>query len=193
MSVKILGGQAKGFPLATPRSLETRPTGVMLRRKLFDWRQSLEDYIFIDLCAGSGAMGFEALSRGARQLYVNDFSKPSFLTLTQNKENLLSRFDFSEQEVFVGQSKASEWIERHRGTLAENAENIIIYLDPPYENHALYFEVIELLKLKKYKGEIWIESDQFKGPSMNMITGVLYSVIKKIEQGDHFVVVGKLY
>jgi 16S rRNA (guanine966-N2)-methyltransferase len=165
----------------------------MLRRKLFDWRQSLEDYIFIDLCAGSGAMGFEALSRGARQLYVNDLSKPSFLTLTQNKENLLSRFDFSEQEVFVGQSKASEWIERHRGTLAENAENIIIYLDPPYENHALYFEVIELLKLKKYKGEIWIESDQFKGPSMNMITGVLYSVIKKIEQGDHFVVVGKLY
>jgi hypothetical protein len=48
MSVKILGGKARGYPLATPKSDATRPTSIMIRRKIFDWRQHMDDYYFVD-------------------------------------------------------------------------------------------------------------------------------------------------
>ena len=75
MTVKILGGVARGFPLALPRSDLTRPTSVLIKRKLFDWRQDLSGHTFIDLCAGSGAMGFEALSRSADKVVLVDSEK----------------------------------------------------------------------------------------------------------------------
>jgi 16S rRNA (guanine966-N2)-methyltransferase len=65
MSIKILGGVAKGFTLVTPSESITRPTSVLLKRRLFDFYQNLNGHYFIDLCAGSGSIGIEAASRGA--------------------------------------------------------------------------------------------------------------------------------
>jgi hypothetical protein len=52
--------------------------------------------------------------------------------------------------------------------------------------------VIELLKNLKFEGELWLESDRLKGPKKEELVGLFCSVVKVIEQGDHFVVVGKL-
>ena len=92
MSLKILGGLARGFPLATPKSDTTRPTAVLIKRKLFDWRQHMDDYVFIDLCAGSGAMGFEAFSRGAQKVLLNELMRGAFLTLKDNKAKIEKAF-----------------------------------------------------------------------------------------------------
>jgi 16S rRNA (guanine966-N2)-methyltransferase len=63
MSIKILGGIAKGTILFLPDEKLTRPTLVLLKRKIFDAIQNFDGKIFIDACAGSGAIGLEAWSR----------------------------------------------------------------------------------------------------------------------------------
>ena len=172
MSVKILGGVARGFPLATPRSDSTKPTSIMIKRKLFDWRQHMDEFLFVDLCAGSGAMGLEALSRGSQQVFLNDSMRGAFLTLKDNKEKMEKAFKFKFE--------------------LPETENVILFIDPPYENHALYFDLLKLLKESDFRGEIWLESDRLKGPKIDAVTGAFHSVIKTVEQGDHFVVVGKV-
>ena len=102
MSVKILGGVARGFPLALPRSDLTRPTSVMIKRKLFDWRQDLGGYTFIDLCAGSGAMGYEALSRGADKVVLVDSDKYAFMTMKKNRAALQRIFSVSGCPAHMG-------------------------------------------------------------------------------------------
>lgn len=190
--IKILGGVARGFPLATPKSLSTRPTSVLVKRKLFDWRQNLEGYGFIDLCAGSGAMGFEALSRGADKIAVNDSLKGAFLTLKQNQEQLIKSFSFDPASIVVSQVDAKAWIQKELKYQFPETQDTILYLDPPYEGHKLYFELLKLLAEANFEGEVWLESDRLKGPKVDEVTGAFHSVIKMIEQGDHFVVVGKL-
>lgn len=190
--IKILGGVARGYPLATPRSETTRPTSVMIKRKLFDWRQNLTGYQFIDLCAGSGAMAFEALSRGADKVAVNDSMRGAFLTLKQNQEQLIKGFKFDPSSIVVSNSDAKNWLQKELRYQFPDTEDVILYLDPPYDNHKLYFELLELLKASDFKGEVWVESDRLVGPKLNEVSGVFHSVIKTVEQGDHFVVVGKL-
>ena len=190
--IKILGGVARGFPLATPRSETTRPTSVMIKRKLFDWRQNLEGYQFIDLCAGSGAMGFEALSRGAEKIAVNDSMRGAFLTLKQNQEQLLKGFKFEPSSIVVSNSDAKNWVQKELRYQFPQTEDTILYLDPPYDNHKLYFEILDILRANEFQGEVWLESDRLVGPKLDEVTKAFLSVIKTVEQGDHFVVIGKL-
>lgn len=192
MSVKILGGVARGFPVATPKSDLTRPTSVIIKRKLFDWRQHLDDFIFIDLCAGSGAVGLEALSRGAKRVFLNDVMKPSFLTLKENKLRIEKSFKFDPSMVKVTSLDAVSWINKELPYELPQTESVILFLDPPYEGHSLYFDVLNLLKEKNFKGEIWLESDRLKGPPRDKLTEAFSDLIKVVEQGDHFVVVGKV-
>ena len=192
MSLKILGGLARGFPLATPKSDTTRPTAVLIKRKLFDWRQHLDDYVFIDLCAGSGAMGFEAFSRGAQKVLLNELMRGAFLTLKDNKAKIEKAFSVDEAVMKVTNIEAKQWVQRELQYELPDTKNAILYFDPPYENHALYFDVLKLLKELHFEGELWVESDRLKGPKLADLTGVFHSIIKTIEQGDHFVVVGKL-
>jgi 16S rRNA (guanine966-N2)-methyltransferase len=190
--IKILGGVARGFPLATPRADSTRPTSVMVKRKLFDWRQNLDGQSFIDLFAGSGAMGLEALSRGALKVVLNDSLKGAFLTLKQNQQQMIKSFKFDPSQIIVSQSDAKIWAQKELRFQFPETRDVILYLDPPFEQHALYFDVITILKEAKFEGEIWVESDRLKGPKLLDVSGVFHSVIKTVEQGDHFVVVGNL-
>lgn len=192
MSIKIIGGVAKGFPLATPHSIETRPTSIMLRRKLFDWRQSMEGHYFLDIFAGSGGMGFEALSRGAEKVCLNDSARGAFLTLKQNKEKLVSSFKFDPDSIHVSSQDALRWLGKDLSFEFPDTSDCIIYLDPPYEKHSVYTDAVQILKDKAYDGEVWIESDKLKGMKQEDLTGLFHSVTKVVGQGDHFVLVGKI-
>lgn len=190
--IKILGGVARGFTLATPKSDSTRPTSVLVRRKLFDWRQNLAGHQFIDLCAGSGAMGLEAMSRGAEKVALNDSMKGAFLTLKQNQEEFVRAFKIDPASVVVSQSDALGWLQKELRYQFPETEDVILFLDPPYEQHQLYFDVLKSLKESGFAGEVWLESDRLKGPKRETLIGAFHSIIKTVEQGDHFVVVGKL-
>jgi 16S rRNA (guanine966-N2)-methyltransferase len=192
MSLKILGGTARGYPLATPKAETTRPTSILIKRKMFDWRQHLDEYFFIDLCAGSGAMGFEALSRGSQKVFLNEMLRPAFLNLKDNKLKLENAFQFDPSSSKVTNLDARSWILKELPYEMPDTSQVILYFDPPYENHALYLEVIKQLQESHFKGEVWIESNKLKGPKLTLLTGLFCSITKVVEQGDHFVVVGKL-
>lgn len=190
MSLKILGGVARGFLLTTPKTLGTRPTSVLVRRKIFDWRQHLDGHRFIDLCAGSGAMGFEALSRGAEEVYLIDSARPAVSTLKENKERFSKAFSQCAQ-AHISSMDAVKWIEQQMSFELLQDESTILFFDPPYEDHKLYLKVLDVLKEKKFQGELWIEADNLKGQGRQELMTYL-ELTKIVEQGDHFVLIGKL-
>src|SRR6185503_16694531 len=76
INMRIIAGAYKGRNLKSPPSLEVRPTSDRLRETLFNViAPRIEDARFLDLCAGSGAVGIEALSRGAAHLTFVDRSR----------------------------------------------------------------------------------------------------------------------
>lgn len=190
MSLKILGGVARGFTLATPKTMDTRPTSVLIRRKIFDWRQHLEGHRFIDLCAGSGAMAFEALSRGADEVYLVESARLAVKAIQDNKIRILNSFkDLG--LIHVSSFDALKWISSQMSYELLQDENTILFMDPPYKDHTLYVEILDLLKSKEFKGEVWVEADELVGPERNNLCSYL-DLTKTVEQGDHFVLIGKL-
>ena len=63
--MRVIAGSRKGHKLAAPRGLDTRPTSDRVRENVFNLVGPVDDARVLDLFAGSGAMGIEALSRGA--------------------------------------------------------------------------------------------------------------------------------
>lgn len=167
MAVKILGGVAKGHSLQIPRSESFRPTSVRLKRKLFDYRQNWEGYTFIDLCAGSGAMGLEAWSRGAKDVILVEKNRKTFQLLQKNYLKLQEKYQkyAKETSIELVSASASQWaktsLERH----LENYQNIVLFFDPPYRDHDLYKQTFSTIKNlgSRYQFECWIESDKNLG------------------------------
>ncbi|MDQ3147020.1 MAG: RsmD family RNA methyltransferase [Actinomycetota bacterium] len=87
MSVRVVSGAAGGRRLVAPKGLDTRPTGDRVRQATFDALTSLgviEDAVVLDLFAGSGAMGIEALSRGAATATFVDTSVAAVAAIEAN-------------------------------------------------------------------------------------------------------------
>ena len=159
MSIKILGGLLKGFNLPVYEKV-TRPTGVLLKRKVFDARQSLLGFDFVDLCAGSGSVGFEALSRGANSLILVEKNSAAARMLTDSKnkiEDKMKKFNTS-CDISISNNSVSKWLDKNLNVLS--LERTILFFDPPYDQSKLYCEVINrVFSLTSFRGEFWIEYD----------------------------------
>lgn len=125
--IRIIGGQWRSRKLSFPDVPGLRPTPDRVRETLFNW---LSPYIVgahcLDLFAGSGALGFEALSRGAASVLMVDQSQPVIQQLRENA--LLLK---SEQEVQL-----------HCGSVPNVQLSIaqpydIVFLDPPFQQNYL--------------------------------------------------------
>ena len=113
--------------MKSPPSLETRPTSDRLRETLFNiLAPQIEDARFLDLCAGSGAVGIEALSRGAAHVTFVDRSRKMYALIETNLKSL----DVSDDEIEVVSREALEFLRRRSKT--EGAPFDIIFFDPPY-------------------------------------------------------------
>jgi 16S rRNA (guanine(966)-N(2))-methyltransferase RsmD len=125
--MRIIAGKYRGRRLKSPPSLQTRPTSDRLRETLFNiLAPRIEGARFLDLCAGSGAVGIEAISRGAAHVTFVDRSR-KMCELTE--ANLVAlRVDENETEVVV--SEAAEFL-RRRAKKDVGAFDIVFF-DPPY-------------------------------------------------------------
>src|SRR5438876_10653240 len=84
LSMRVIAGKFRGRKLKSPPSLQTRPTSDRLRETLFNILAArIEGARFLDLCAGTGAVGIEALSRGAAHVTFVDQS-PRMCGLIEN-------------------------------------------------------------------------------------------------------------
>ena len=121
--MRIITGKAKGTVLKTPQGEVTRPTAERVKEAVFSMLQfDIEGRCVLDLFAGSGQMGLEALSRGAVSATFVDKSKDAIKLI---KENLEKSKLADSGKVF--QSDYLEFIRR-----SGNQKYDIIILDPPY-------------------------------------------------------------
>lgn len=127
--VRIIGGAWKRTPLAVLECEGLRPTPDRVRETLFNWLNHLLDGHWatvrcLDLFAGTGALGFEAASRGALEVVMIEHNTPAARQLEATKAKL------DAGQVRVLRSDAATWLGK-AGT--EAARYDLIFLDPPYQ------------------------------------------------------------
>lgn len=137
--LRIIAGKFRGRNLKSPPSLEVRPTSDRLRETLFNViAPRIAGVRFLDLCAGSGAVGIEALSRGAIHATFVDSSRALCALIKSNLE--LCRIQRSESEVI--QSEAQDYLRRFVSKQPDSGKPWdIVFYDPPYA--ANYLPIIE--------------------------------------------------
>jgi 16S rRNA (guanine966-N2)-methyltransferase len=86
--MRVIAGTHRGARIAAPRGLSTRPTGDRVREAAFNLIGPVDDAAVLDLFAGSGAMGIEALSRGAASATFVESDQSACRTISQNLEKL---------------------------------------------------------------------------------------------------------
>jgi 16S rRNA (guanine966-N2)-methyltransferase len=86
--MRVIAGTHRGARIAAPRGLSTRPTGDRVREAAFNLIGPVDDAAVLDLFAGSGAMGIEALSRGAASATFVESDKGACRTISQNLDKL---------------------------------------------------------------------------------------------------------
>jgi 16S rRNA (guanine966-N2)-methyltransferase len=136
--MRVIAGRFRGRKLKSPPSDRTRPTSDRLRETLFNvLAPRIEGTRFLDLCAGTGAVGIEALSRGAQHATFVDKSRQMCALIEEN----LRALEIGRDEFETVTAEASEFLRRHaqKGL----APFDIIYFDPPYA--ADHYEVVNLI------------------------------------------------
>ena len=124
--MRVTGGIGKGRKLKVPAGLRVRPTSDKVKQALFNiLGEKVEGVHFLDLFAGIGGIGIEALSRGADRVVFVDDSRESLHVLMQNIEQT----GFSKRAQIVA-SKVETFVKR------TSEQFDIVFLDPPY-SHAL--------------------------------------------------------
>lgn len=126
MNLRLIGGKYKGRLLKSPKTSATRPTSAILRKSVFDicapW---IENAHFLDLFAGSGAMGLEALSRGASHVTFIEKDRQAIQCIEENLALLKApkeSYDLVKGDTLQVLKKLTQ----------KKRQFDILYLDPPY-------------------------------------------------------------
>jgi 16S rRNA (guanine966-N2)-methyltransferase len=136
--LRIIAGNYRGQKLKSPPSLDTRPTSDRLRETLFNViAPRIRGVRFLDLCAGSGAVGIEALSRDAAHATFVDRSRNMRGLIQSN----LELCQLPEDEVAVVMSDALEFLRKAVKRKVQAWD--IVFFDPPYADD--YVSVLEAL------------------------------------------------
>ena len=122
--MRVIGGTYRSRRLAAPRGLATRPTSDRLRETLFNvLAPRIQGAVFADLYAGSGAVGIEAISRGASLVYFVDSSPAAVAAIRSNLAAL---------KITSGFQVLSSTVSAALRRLTERSRWSIVFLDPPY-------------------------------------------------------------
>lgn len=141
--MRVIAGVARSMPLKTPMGPDTRPTTDRIKETLFNILQNdIPGAVFMDLFSGSGAIGIEALSRGARKAYFIENAAPALNCIQENLTftKLNDKAVVLKQDVALGLSSVFE------------KEVDIIFMDPPYES-GQEERVLQILSGMKYVTE----------------------------------------
>ena len=144
--MRIVGGKFRSRRLRIPARPGLRPTPDRVRETLFNWLgQDLQGLACLDLFAGSGALGFEAASRGAARVVMVERDRVALAALEK------SRAELSAGEVEIVAGDAEHYLARSRERFD------VVFLDPPFRANILP-ELLEKLPLKE-RARIYIESE----------------------------------
>ena len=123
--IRIIGGQYRGRRIQVPDRPDLRPTPDRVRETLFNWRgQALDGLSCLDLFAGSGALGFEAASRGAKRVVMVEQDRAVFESLKSFRERI------GAHQVELVHEDAFAYLKRM-------PPFDVVFLDPPFRQNAL--------------------------------------------------------
>jgi 16S rRNA (guanine(966)-N(2))-methyltransferase RsmD len=142
MSMRVIAGKYRGRPLRSMRGTDIRPTSDRLRETLFNVLtagnpQALEHCVWLDLFAGTGAVGIEALSRGAKQVYFVESSAPAADVIRNNLQSLSVENGF---KILRAELPHAFWRMEREHVAAD-----VVFLDPPYRMQEVYGKTLQAL------------------------------------------------
>ena len=175
IDMRIITGSAKGKRLDTLDGLETRPTSERTKEAVFSMLQfDIEGRVVLDLFAGSGQMGLEALSRGASRAYMIDRGRGAFEIIKRN----ISKCGFSEGAIALCEDSVS-FLKKMQG----KEKFDIVFIDPPYASDLINvtLEMLYENDLIKRTSYIVCESDRFD--FFNEKNVQYYDVLKTMKHG----------
>ncbi len=176
--MRVIAGLYKSRPLRALSGMHTRPTSDRLRETLFNILtagnpQALEGSIWLDLYAGTGAVGIEALSRGAKLVTFVDKDKAAVRVIRENLRSL-----GIEDGVSILESDAGRGL---RDLQAKGFRADYVFIDPPYAEHEAYTEALEFLGESEIAGVVIVEHDKRFDPGEEFGRLKRY---RKLLQGD---------
>jgi 16S rRNA (guanine966-N2)-methyltransferase len=140
--VRIIAGQWRGRKLQVLSAHGLRPSSDRVRETLFNWLQAqLPGCHCLDLFAGSGALGFEALSRGAASALLIDQAAPVVMQLREHQQQLQAH------SMQVVQADALHWLTAGHGSQPQTSPSTgfdLVFVDPPWQSH-LQTQVLQQL------------------------------------------------
>lgn len=141
--LRVISGSARNLLLKTPDGLDTRPTTDRIKETLFNMLQmDIPGSIVIDFFAGSGSIGIEALSRGAKKAYFADNSREANKCILEN----IKHTHFEDKATVFMQDAI-------RASMQINEAHVdIIFMDPPYEK-GLEADLLSVLRNASYVDE----------------------------------------
>lgn len=154
-AVRIIGGQWRKTPLSVAEIDGLRPTPDRVRESVFNWLVhlrggNLDGVSVLDLFAGTGALGFEAASRGARAVLLVEMQARAILSLEAAKEKLSAR------QIEILRADALSTAQR----LVKSGERFdVIFLDPPFRQGWLERIVGAARDLLSPDGLLYVESE----------------------------------
>ena len=140
--MRVIAGNFRSRRLRSLPGMDLRPTADRLRETLFNVLSAgnataFEGKVWLDLCAGTGAVGIEALSRGAAKVYFVESSTAAATLIQHNLDSLKVEAGFE-----VMKEDAARAL---RKLEARNVTADFIFLDPPYRMEKLYGQILQLL------------------------------------------------
>lgn len=121
--MRVIAGTARSLPLKAPEGMETRPTTDRIKETLFNMLQNdVPGSVFVDLYAGSGAIGIEAISRGAQKSYFIENAPKAVECIQQN----IAFTKFANHAIVIKQDVVAGLSSIHEKKVD------IIFMDPPY-------------------------------------------------------------
>lgn len=141
--MRVIAGTARSLNLKTPAGLDTRPTTDRIKETLFNMLMPyISGAVFVDLFSGSGGIGIEAISRGAKKAYFVENNQKALDCINDN----IAHTRFQAQSVVLKQDVFSAL----RGSIKDDVD--IIFMDPPYSQQ-YEKKTLEILKDCSYVTE----------------------------------------
>ena len=177
--MKVISGKYKGRKLEGFDIAGTRPTMDRVKESLFAMIQPwIEDAVVLDLFAGSGNLGIEALSEGASFSYFVDKNKKAYMTIQKNLELL----DIKDATLFfMDYQKALQEFSN------QSIRFDIIFLDPPYQTDLIEKSIRSIINLSllSSEGVIVVESDRLE----KIVFPACLKIVKSKKYGDKWVAI----
>lgn len=148
VTLRVIGGKYRSRLLRVPERPGLRPTPNRVRETLFNWLgQDLSGLACLDLFAGSGALGFEAASRGATRVVLVEKDRAAVVELERNRAAL------DATQVSIVSGDAAAYLARERGRFD------VVFLDPPFRQNAVP-EILGVLPPRlEPDARVYVESD----------------------------------